>query len=105
MYWEDCPSHPEAMRRLEGLLRSMNIEAEVRRVAVNTDLEAARCAFPGSPTIRVNGTDIDPEGASEQRVGLSCRIYHDRDGRVTPIPPGHLIRSALAAALEKVGRQ
>lgn len=104
LYWEDCPSHPEALRRLGAVMRSLNVEAEIRRTEVATDEEAVRLSFPGSPTIRINGTDIDPAGAAVQRAGLSCRIYHDRSGRVTPLPPEHLIREALAAALEKVGR-
>jgi hypothetical protein len=101
LYWEDCPSYPNAFGKLKGLMSDLKITDEVIRIEVNTDEEAREHAFPGSPTIRINGDDIDPGGANEQRVGLSCRIYHDADGRITPVPPDALIRKALEKALRK----
>ena len=77
------------------LLNQLGIEAETHRIEINTHKAAAQHAFPGSPTIRVNGRDIDPDGARDQRIGLSCRLYHDAKGRVTPIPPEALIQQAL----------
>jgi hypothetical protein len=95
LYWEECPSHPDALGRLKKLLKACGIRAEIRMVEVNTDEDARRLSFPGSPTIRINGCDIDPAGAREQRVGLACRIYHDATGKVGPLPSEAMIREAL----------
>jgi len=66
----------------------------VREVA--TDVAAAQESFVGSPTIRIDGVDVQPPG--EEPVGLTCRIYHRRDGRISPTPDPADIRDALRAA-------
>lgn len=95
LFWKDCPSHPKAWERLHEILGRMGLQADVRRIEVNTDDEAARLRFPGSPTIRINGRDIDPDGAREERFGLSCRIYRDATGRGIPVPTEERIQGAL----------
>jgi hypothetical protein len=95
LYWKECPSHPEALERLKRLLAESGKSPEIRMVEVRTDEEARRLSFPGSPTIRIDGRDIDPAGAREQRAGLSCRIYHDAAGRPGPLPSEALIREGI----------
>jgi len=51
--------------------------------------------FVGSPTIRVDGVDVQPPEEGEA-PGLTCRVYHTRDGRVSPVPDPHDLRDALA---------
>ena len=67
---------------------------------VTAEAEAERLRFPGSPTIRVDGADIDPGGAEDQQFGLTCRVYRRADGRVSPLPDPERIRAALRAAAE-----
>jgi len=62
---------------------------------VLTQDEAEELAFPGSPTIRVDGRDVDPAGAAS-RPALTCRIYHLPDGRVSPVPSREQLEEALA---------
>ena len=95
LYWQDCPSHVETWERLQAVLRHEGLQADIHRIEIKTDEEAAQFGFPGSPTLRINGRDIDADGASDQRVGLSCRIYHDASGRVVPLPSEALILKAL----------
>lgn len=95
LYWEECPSHGIALERLETALRQEKIQAEVKKVEILTEDDARRWSFSGSPTIRINGEDIDPEGARAQRVGLNCRIYHTPEGRVSPTPTEEMIRKAI----------
>jgi hypothetical protein len=103
LYFEDCPSHGPALERLRELLRREGLKADVRITRVETDEEARRLDFPGSPTIRVDGRDIDPEGAAASPVGLSCRVYRTPDGRFSPLPPEELIRKALRRADDRTG--
>jgi hypothetical protein len=69
---------------------------EVRRV--DTDRAAEGERFAGSPTIRVNGADVQPPGP-EEPIGLACRVYRRRDGSVSPLPDPADVRDALAAAI------
>ena len=84
---------------------------EVREV--DTESDAARERFVGSPTIRVDGADVQPPRASattrssrarstprDEPIGLTCRVYRLRDGRVSPLPDRRDVQDALARALE-----
>ena len=94
LYWEGCPSHPEARELLEEVLRAQGAAAEVRVLEVKSREEAAELGFPGSPTIRIDGRDVDPAGA-DQPPSLTCRIYYLPDGRVSPIPSREQLEEAL----------
>lgn len=94
LYWDGCPSHPEARELLEEVLAARGIDAEIRMTHVGTDAEAERLRFPGSPTIRIDGRDVDAGGAAAP-PSLTCRIYHLADGRPSPIPSREELEAAL----------
>lgn len=94
LYWEGCPSYPEALALLERVLAERGIDRDVELHEVRTHEEAEELRFPGSPTIRVDGRDIDPAGA-DSRPSLTCRIYRLPDGRVSPIPSREQLEEAL----------
>ncbi len=94
LYWRGCPSHPEALALLREVLAERGVDAEVIEHEVTSDEEAQRLSFPGSPTIRVDGRDVDPAGASS-RPALTCRIYHLADGGVSPVPTREQLEEAL----------
>jgi hypothetical protein len=93
-WWDGCPSYPEALALLQSVLSERGLTVEIELREVKTDDEAVELAFPGSPTIRVDGRDIDPVGA-RSRPALNCRIYHLPDGRVSPIPSREQLEEAL----------
>jgi hypothetical protein len=94
LYWEGCPSHPEALALLREVIaeRGMRLEVELREVT--SEDEAEELGFPGSPTILVDGRDVDDAGAGSPPA-LTCRIYHQPDGRVSPIPSRQQLEDAL----------
>jgi hypothetical protein len=94
LFWEGCPSHPEARQLLDDVLAERGLDAEVKVREVFTQDEAEQLRFPGSPTIRVDGSDVDPDGASA-RPALNCRIYHKADGRPSPVPTREQLEAAL----------
>jgi hypothetical protein len=96
LYWEGCPSHPEALALLREALGDAE-EVIVREIV--SEEQAVAEDFPGSPTIRVDGSDLFP---IDEPPGLTCRIYQLADGRVSPTPDPGELRAALAAALGKV---
>ena len=93
-YWRGCPSYPEAQRLVEEVLARAGVDAAVELREVETDEQAAELRFPGSPTIRIDGRDVDPPGA-DAPPALTCRIYHLPDGRVSPVPTREQIEVVL----------
>jgi len=100
LFWEDCPSHGPTWERLQAILTEKGLKAQVRQIEIRTDEDAKQWSFCGSPTILINGEDIDPKGARAQRIGLNCRVYHTPDGRVTPVPSEEMIRTAIDRAVK-----
>ena len=97
LWWEGCPSHPEALAELRRILREEGVPADVRRVEIEDDEQARRERFPGSPTIRIDGRDIVPPGEGEP-YSLTCRVYRRRDGRISPVPDPEDVRDAVRRA-------
>jgi 8-oxo-dGTP pyrophosphatase MutT (NUDIX family) len=95
LYWEGCPSHPEAEALLREVVEERGIDAPIEMRHVQTREEAVALSFPGSPTIRIDGRDVDPAGASTP-PGLSCRVYRLPDGRPSPVPSRQQLEEALA---------
>jgi hypothetical protein len=62
-------------------------------------------SFPGSPTIRVDGHDLFPQGSGEREVwGLGCRVYATPEG-VKGAPTAELVREALFGKFGKFGKE
>ena len=94
LYFDGCPTYLAAMRTLREVLSELGVEADVELVAVNSDEEAKRRQFPGSPTIRVDGRDMFP--VDERSVWtLGCRTYATPEG-LKGYPTTEMIREALA---------
>ena len=97
LYWEDCPSHEPALERLKQVMAEENIYEEIESVDVETEEQAQALRFSGSPTILIDGEDIDPPPIAAH-VALTCRVYQWADGRISPLPSPDMIRRALRAA-------
>jgi hypothetical protein len=93
LYWEECQSHEEALTRLRRVLGEERINAEIEIIRVQSDEEAKRLRFTGSPTILVDGKDIQPPTTSH--YAMACRAYRLEDGRISPLPSAAMIRRAL----------
>jgi hypothetical protein len=97
LWWDGCPSHPEALAQLEDVLREEGLDTTVNLVEVTSDAQAQRERFPGSPTIRIDGQDVvEPEDV--EPFSLTCRVYRTRDGKVSPVPDREDVRAALRRA-------
>jgi hypothetical protein len=96
LWWEGCPSSAKAHELVRRLMAEAGLDPQsLRSVEIDTDADAQREGFIGSPTIRVDGRDIQPPEESEP-PGLTCRVYHLRDGRVSPLPDPDDVKEALA---------
>jgi hypothetical protein len=97
LWWEGCPSYPETRADLERILSEEGLDAEVEMVEVESDEQAQRERFPGSPTIRVDGEPILAPDNGEP-FSLTCRVYRLRDGRPSPTPDPEDLREAIRSA-------
>ena len=94
LYFDGCPTYKAAEDTLRGVLTEVGMGEEVELVAVNTDEDARRLRFPGSPTIRVDGRDLfDAPEREDWRLG--CRIYATPEG-LKGSPTARMFREALA---------
>jgi hypothetical protein len=80
------------MERIEKVLVSESLRADIEGVPVNSDAEAKAPQFPGSPTIRINGNDV--EFIETKSASLACRLYPNRSG----VPSKEMLRVALSRA-------
>jgi hypothetical protein len=101
LWWEECPSWDRALTMLREEMSAAGIEPDsIRMTEIDTDEDAERTDFPGSPTIRIDGSDFQPPGPDQPR-GLTCRVYRLRDGRVSPLPDRRDLRAALQKARDR----
>jgi hypothetical protein len=97
LFWKGCPSHPKALAELRTAMADAGLDpGSVILREVSTEAETARERFVGSPTIRIDGVDIQPPG--EEPLGLTCRVYHRRNGQISPTPDPADVGDALRAA-------
>jgi hypothetical protein len=97
LWWAGCPSWEQAIElvREEMALAGLDPERlEVREVS--SEEIAERQQFVGSPTIRIDGNDVQDPG--DEPIGLTCRVYRLRDGRVSALPDRADVRDALRRA-------
>ena len=87
-----CPNYEAAVERVKKVLAAEALRAEVEGISVNTEKDAKALMFPGSPTIRINGVDVEPDRINAP--GLACRLYANRTG----VPSEEVLRLAVARA-------
>jgi hypothetical protein len=100
LWWRECPSWERALAELREEMQALGLDPQSVDVReIDTDDAAEREEFVGSPTIRVDGRDMQPPDGDP--VGLNCRVYRLRDGRVSPLPDRADVRDALAEAMRE----
>ncbi len=95
LYFDGCPHYESLLPKLRELVAEQdpNLEIELRRVESIDDAERER--FLGSPTVRIDGRDVDPGASDRHDFGLKCRLYRS-DAGISGLPPDEWIRTALA---------
>jgi hypothetical protein len=91
-YFEGCPNYLPTVERLKHVLRQEGLRTEVHEIEVEDELAAKALNFFGSPTIRVNGLDIEIDARDTRVTGLACRRYSGG------LPQEEMIRSAVREA-------
>ena len=99
LYFEGCPSWQNALQNLEKVLGDLGFPPEIYLVLVETQDQAIGCRFIGSPTIRVNGSDLFP--TDQDRYGLACRVYQTPGG-LKGWPTEEMVKDRLGIVLKSV---
>ena len=97
LYFDGCPSYAELLPRLRELVAELAPEGGLELLRIESIEQAERERFLGSPTVRVDGEDVDPTAKDRDDFGLECRLYRTEEGLVRT-PPESWIRAKLARA-------
>ena len=96
LWFEDCPNHPAARRMLEEVIGELAPDTPITDVDATDPVVAQRLRFPGSPTIRIDGRDVDPSYIDPGDYTPRCRLYRTSAG-LQRMPERRWIADALAA--------
>ena len=95
LYFEGCPN-VEAVRALvRGVGADAGVTPDLRLTEVTVQ-DVERLRFLGSPTVRVNGHDVEPGADERTKFTFACRVYETPSG-LSGSPPSEWVRAALTA--------
>ncbi len=97
LWFQGCPNHLDAEALLRDVLAEEGIEEPVIRIDVEDEETGKRLCFPGSPTIRIDGRDIEPDWAPCDECTPRCRLYATSDG-LRGVPERQWITNAIRRA-------
>jgi hypothetical protein len=100
LYLSGCPNHAPAVDRVLEVLEQEGTTADIVELEVMDAIAAETVGFLGSPSIRIDGRDVEHAGRAACGFGLMCRTYVDGERRAG-VPPRELIRAAVREARER----
>jgi hypothetical protein len=99
LYFQGCPNHEATLELVERVANELHIDLVIERVGVPDNEIATRLRFLGSPTVRIDGRDVEPGAEERTDFSLSCRVYRSDQG-VAGQPDEAWIRAAMAEAAQ-----
>ena len=94
LYFDGCPNHDGLETRIRTLVDRLGYDTPITVRRIASDAQAEEERFLGSPTVRVNGLDVDPDAELRHAYGLMCRVYRTDEG-LRGAPPDAWIATAL----------
>ena len=95
-FFDGCPNYEAFLPHLRELVAANGVETDVELVRVG-DLETAeQKRFLGSPTVRVDGRDVEPGADQRTDFGLKCRLFRTAEG-LSGTPSDEWLLAALRA--------
>ncbi len=91
---EGCPGLSAVRDNVKEIIAEETVNAEINLVLIETREEAGRLQFTGSPTVRINGKDIDSNMKTIKDYGLRSRHYYV-NGKKLDSPSKRMIRDAI----------
>lgn len=97
LYFEGCPNSDSTLKLLKEVLSEKNIKDDVDTIKIESEEYAYRYKFLGSPSIYINGEDIEKERRNDEPL-YGCKVYKIIDG-YSGIPSREMILYAINEAL------
>jgi hypothetical protein len=94
LYFKGCPNHEPAVEQVRKALQNEGLADAVHEVEIADPAMAQKFGFLGSPSIRIDGIDVEPGAREIKTFGFGCRTYSDDEGRRSGLPPVGLIQQA-----------
>ena len=94
LYFDGCPNHEALVPRLRDLMVAADARTAIELVRVDDAENAERQRFLGSPTVRVDGEDVEPGASERTDFGLKCRLFATPDG-LRGMPADEWVLAAL----------
>jgi hypothetical protein len=98
LYVQDCPNYPETLALVQRVRAELGIEAQIRTTLIVDQAAAEQARFAGSPTVRVDGHDVEPDTEPSAEISVACRLYR-LEHRLAGHPDESWIRDALLRAV------
>lgn len=95
LWFHGCANYPAARQLLEEVIAEVAPSTPIADVDATDPAIAERLRFPGSPTIRIDGRDVDPGYVDPGEYAPRCRLYRTSDG-LRGLPERHWIEEALS---------
>ena len=94
LYFTGCPHYNQARELVERVAADEGVAPDLRLVEITTPEDAQRLRFLGSPSVRVNGHDVEPGADDRDTFVLACRVYRTDSG-LRGTPAEEWVRAAL----------
>jgi hypothetical protein len=95
LYVDRCPNFPATVDAVKKVLWQRGVVCPVIETKVEDQGMAVGLGFLGSPTVRIDGMDIEPSARHRTAFGMICRTYEGSGG----VPSEELIRKAITQAI------
>jgi hypothetical protein len=103
LFFNGCPNHEALLPRLRDLLRTAGSQdTDIELVRIDDGDAAARGRLLGSPTVRIDGEDVEPGAEERSDFGLKCRLFATPDG-LRGLPADEWVLGALERAQTQAG--
>lgn len=97
LYFSSCPSYKQALANIKAALKEKNLQAELVLVNVESEEKAKEVGFQGSPSVRINGKDLE---GRDEGFSFSCRIY-SVNGKPAVAPSKEAIQAKIDSLMKR----
>ena len=97
LMFDGCPNHEHAEKLVRESVNELGIDADIAIINVKDNDDAVAKRFLGSPSVRINGTDIEIKEDELTEYSMRCRIYRNDEGQ-SGVPSRDILLDKLREA-------
>ena len=98
LHFRECHVYKTTLENIKEVIKEKGLDTEVNLKEIKNDKQALSNKFLGSPTVRINGMDIEPNAQKINKYSMTCRLYLE-NGVVNELPSKRMIRQAIDKTL------